>query len=166
MQQCWLLEVNLHSYSSTEFCNCVYLYLWIGQFSGTCAGKHHFPEVTDLHDKLWQPSTTILKTTTYGPCAQQSYFSLFLGLHQINKHNFYSQSGLWKLSVPSEMTVTGHFPGLFPQITLCFSSEFWIIAVHWKHQKKHKLSFMPRLCIMSLRLKQFKPEYSGLKLSR
>lgn len=109
----------------------------------------------------WKPGPVCM-----GLCAGQSYVSLFLGLDQINKQNLYSQSGLCKWSVLPEVTITGHFPKAFPWISLCSSQEFWILAVHWKHEEKHKLSFLPRLCITPLLHKQFKPKYSGLVIKK
>lgn len=37
--------------------NCVCLHVQIGQFSDSCPGKHHFLEISDLHEKFGQLDT-------------------------------------------------------------------------------------------------------------
>lgn len=109
--------------------------------------------------QFWKPGPLCT-----GLCAGQYYISVFLALDQINKRNLFVTAGVGP--VPSGVTVTGHFPRSFPWVSLCSSQEFWILALHWKHEEKHKLPFMPRLCITPLLHKQFKPEYSGLVIKR
>lgn len=125
--------------------NCVHLYIEIGQFSSNLQASITFwrwlicmRNFGNRTNWFWKPGPICT-----GLCAGQCYVSVFLGLDQINKHNLSSQSGICKWSVPSEVTVTGHFPRSFPRISLCSSQDFWILALHWKHEEKHKLSFMP-----------------------